>query len=373
MKFICLQDNFKKSLAIVSHINNKNVNLPILNNILMRTNESGIELVSTNLEIGITHQLRGKVEQPGETTIDAKLISDYVNLLPEEKIEFKEDNNEVALKCGNYKTKIRCESAKEFPLIPIIDRDNYCELNIFDFKKALSSVAFAVASSDNRLELSGVLFDFSEKELNLVATDSYRLAEMKTTIKGGNIKETKVIVPARTVQEVLRIISNFSADAQSIDSDIIKIYLSDNQILFTLDSVEIISRLINGQYPDYKQIIPDKYKTEAIIKRQDLIRAIKASSIFSKSGIYDISLVFKQGLVNIYSSSGQSGESSIDLSGEISGEDNDITINYRYFLDGLNIIESEFITLQTINNNTPCALKAENDDSYLYIVMPIRN
>lgn len=373
MKFICLQENLKKGLAVVSHINNKNINLPILNNILIRANDSGIELISTNLEIGITHQLRGKVEELGETTIDAKIISDYVNLLPSEKVEFKESDNESSLKCENYKTKIKGESTKEFPLIPVIDREHYSEFNIFDFRKALNSVAFAVANNDNRLELSGVLFEFSENYLTMVATDSYRLAERRISLKGGNINSGRVIVPARTVQEILRIISGLSADAQSIESDLVKIYLSDNQILFALDSVELISRLINGQYPDYKQIIPDKYKTEANVKRQELLRAIKASSIFSKTGIYDISLVFKKGLINVYSSSGQSGESSIDLSADVSGEDNDITVNYRYLLDGLNINEGEFITLRVINNNTPCALSSQEESDYLYIVMPIRN
>ena len=373
MKFICLQENLKKGLAIVSHINNKNINLPILNNILIRSNESGLELISTNLEIGITNQLRAKVEEVGETTVDAKLISDYVNLLPAEKVEFNEASDEIALHCGNYKTKIKGESSKEFPLIPAIDRNHFAEFNIFDFKKALSGVAFAVANNDNRLELSGVLFEFDETTLTMVATDSYRLAERKLTVKGGNITEGKVIVPARTIQEVLRIISGISADAQSIESDKIKVCLADNQILFSLDSVELISRLINGQYPDYRQIIPDKFKTEVNVNRQDLVRALKASSIFSRNGVYDISLVFKKNLINVFASSGQSGESSIDLSGDIKGEDNDITINYRYLLDGLNIIESEMVNIKIINNNTPCAVSAGEEEPYLYIVMPIRN
>lgn len=373
MKFICLQENLKRGLAIVSHINNKNINLPILNNILIRANENGVELISTNLEIGITHQLRGKLEEVGETTIDAKIISDYVNLLPEEKIEFKELDDEINIKCGNYKTKVKGESSKEFPLIPLIDRDNFCELNIFDFRKALNSVAFAVANNDNRIELSGVFFQFQDNVLTMAATDSYRLAERKIKIKKGNIDNTKIIIPSRTIQEILRIISNLGADAQTLESDIIKIYLSDNQVLFSLDSVELISRLINGQYPDYKQIIPDKYKTEAEIKRQDVVRAIKASAIFSKTGIYDISLIFKKGIINVYSSSSQSGESSIDLSGDVSGDDNDITVNYRYLLDGLNIIDSDQIILKVINNNTPCALVSKDDENYLYIVMPIRN
>jgi DNA polymerase-3 subunit beta len=174
MKFICLQENLKRGLAIVSHINNKNINLPILNNVLIRANDNGIELISTNLEIGITHQLRGKLEEPGESTVDAKIISDYVNLLPAEKIELKEFEDGIDIKCGNYKTKIKGESSKEFPLIPLIDKDKFCELNIFDFRKALNSVAFAVANNDNRMELSGVFFQFQDNFLTMASTDSYR-------------------------------------------------------------------------------------------------------------------------------------------------------------------------------------------------------
>lgn len=373
MKFICLQENLKRGLAIVSHINNKNINLPILNNVLIRANDNGIELISTNLEIGITHQLRGKLEEPGESTVDAKIISDYVNLLPAEKIELKEFEDGIDIKCGNYKTKIKGESSKEFPLIPLIDKDKFCELNIFDFRKALNSVAFAVANNDNRMELSGVFFQFQDNFLTMASTDSYRLAERKINIKNGNIEDVKIIIPAKTIQEILRIISGNGIDAQNIESDVLKIYLSENQILFSFDSVELISRLISGQYPDYKQIIPDKYKTEVEVKRQDLIRAIKASAIFSKAGVYDISLIFKKSVINVYSSSGQSGESSIDLSGDVSGDDNDITVNYRYLLDGLNIIDSDQVILKIINSSTPCALISKDDENYLYIVMPIRN
>lgn len=373
MKIVCLQENLKKGLAIVGHINNKNINLPILNNILIKANDAGIELVSTNLEIGITHQIRGKVEEVGEITVDSKIFSDYVNLLPEAKLEFSKKDKEISIKCEGYKTKIKGESSKEFPLIPVINKDSFCELNVFDFKKAISSVSFAVASSDNRLELSGVYFKFNEKELIMVATDSYRLAEKKIKFKNNNIKETEIIIPARTINEVLRIISSITADTKTIDSDLLKIYVSDNQVLFYFDSVEIISRVINGQYPDYKQIIPDKYKTEVEINKNELVRAVKASAVFSKNGVYDISLVFKKGLLNIYSASNQSGESSIDLKCDLSGDDNDISINYRYLIDGLNVLDSEKIILKVINNNTPCQIISQNQDDYIYIIMPIRS
>ncbi|MDX9778795.1 MAG: DNA polymerase III subunit beta [Patescibacteria group bacterium] len=373
MKLVCLQNNLKKGLAIVSHINNKNINLPILNNILIRANEAGVELISTNLEMGITHQLRGKVEDFGEITIDSKLFSDYVNLLPEDKVEFLSEKLDINIKCGNYKTKMKGEDAKEFPLIPIIDKNDCCSLNIFDFKKAVSSVVFSVASSDNRMELSGVYFKFNDKKLILAATDSYRLAEKSVDLKDSSIKDKDIIVPAKTVNEVLRIISSVTSDVKNLDSDLINICISDNQILFSFSSVELISRTINGQYPDYKQIIPDKYKTEAEISKEDFLRAVKASSVFSKNGVYDVSLVFHKKNLNIYSSSNQSGESSIDIPCDFSGDDNDIAINYRYVLDALNVIEGETVSLKVINNNTPCQISSPNDESYLYIIMPIRN
>jgi len=373
MKIVCLQENLRRGLAIVGHINNKNINLPILNNILIKANESGIELVSTNLEIGITHQIRGKVDELGEITIDSKIFSDYVNLLPDSKVEFIEKDKDISIRCEGYKTKIKGESSKEFPLIPVINRDVFCEINIFDFKKAISSVSFAVANSDNRLELSGVYFRFSEKELIIVATDSYRLAEKKIAFKNNNITEAEIIIPSKTINEVLRIISSITSDSKKIDSDLLRIYISDNQVLFSFASVEIISRVINGQYPDYKQIIPDKYKTEVEINRNELIRAVKASAVFSKNGVYDISLVFKKNLLNIYSASNQSGESSIDIKCNLNGDDNDISINYRYLIDGLNVLDAEMVVLKVINNNTPCQIISQNEDDYIYIIMPIRS
>jgi len=373
MNLICLQENLKKALSIVSHINNKNINLPILNNILIKATESGVDLISTNLEIGIIYQLRAKVESEGDITLDAKLFSDYVNLLPSENIEFSEKDNNINIKCGNYKTKIRGEEAKDYPLIPTISKEFFCSLSVFDFKKAMSSVVFAVASSDNRLELSGVYFKFNEKYMTIAATDSYRLAEINIDLKTNNIKDKEVIVPAKIINEVIRIISTIVSDPKSIDSDLITMYISDNQILFSFSSVELVSRTINGQYPDYKQIIPEKYKTEIEINKESFVKAIKASAVFSKNGVYDISLVIRKKVLNIFSSSNQSGESSIDIPCELNGDENDISVNYRYLLDGLNAIDSETVILRIINSNTPCQLVSYKESTYNYIIMPIRN
>lgn len=373
MRFISLQENLKRGLNIVGHITSKNVNLPILNNILIKVGEGNIEFVGTNLEIGVVHQLRGKIELEGQITVDSKLITEYVSLLSGgEKVKIEEKDLELKIDCGNYKTKIKGESAKEFPLIPSIPKNNPQACSLKELKKALNGVVFAVSNSENRLELTGILFVFNKKELRLAATDSYRLAERVVTIKTGEeMLEQKIIVPAKTVQELLRILNNFEGDGLG-DEPEIKIYLSENQILFSVDSVDLISRLINGHYPDYQQIIPSKSQTEVLVERSELVRAVKASALFSKAGINDVTLVFVKNKVVVSSFSGASGESQAEIEAETKGPDNEITINYRYLLDGLNNIEGDRVKICIMNNTTPCVLRPEKDNNYIYIVMPIR-
>ncbi len=377
MKIISLQENLKKGISIVSHITSKNINLPILNNILIKTNNGVIELIATNLEIGIIHTLRGKIEKEGEVTVDAKIINEYINFLPPEKTILEVESENIKIKCNNYKTKIKGESAKEFPLLPEMEESSEIQISLDDFKKALSQTIFAVSKSESRIELAGILFEFNNNILSLVATDSYRLSEKKTEvsiIKNNNLEQNnKIIVPAKTAQEVLRIASNLSDDLSSSERKV-NLYINENQIAFELGSSKIISRLISGQYPDYKQIIPEKNETEITVSRQELIRAIKASSIFSKSGINDINLIInseKKEIV-VSSLSSQTGENTVNLSGKIEGKSNDITLNFRYLLDGLNNINSENIKIVIVDNNTPCVIKDDNDKNYIYIVMPIK-
>lgn len=373
MRFISLQENLKRGLNIVGHITTKNINLPILNNILIKAEEGNIELVSTNLEIGIIHQVRGKIELEGQFTVDAKLVAEYVNLLSggkKVKLDLKE--GKLKIECGNYKTKIKGESAKDFPLIPTVSKNNFYSCSGGELKKALSSVVFAVSNSENRLELTGVLFSFSKSKLSLAATDSYRLAERELNIRASDGQtDQKVIVPAKTVQELLRVLSNLEGGELGEDQEL-KIYLSENQILFTVDSVELISRLINSHYPDYKQIIPTKSQTDAIVERVELVRAVKAAALFSKTGINDITILFSKEKIIISSFSGTSGESQIEIDAEVKGGDNEVTINYRYLLDGLNNIDGGMVRLGVLNNTTPCVIRPEKENNYLYIVMPIR-
>lgn len=373
MRFITLQENIKKGISVVGHINSKNINLPILGNILIKAEEGEIKLISTNLEIGIIYSLRGKVEEVGDATVDAKLISEYVNIISGEKVEIKNDGLDLDVECGAYKTKIRGEDTKDFPLIPVISGDNYFSCKIELLKKALSSVAFAVSSNENRVEISGVLFNITGDKLKLVATDSYRLAEYKIDIRNSGVGDQSIIIPSRTAQEVLRIISNLNPEAmEDGNNQEVKIYISDNQVMFSVDSVTLVSRLINGHYPDYNQIIPDKNNTEIVVSKPDFIRAIKASAIFSRSGINDVYLKVSGDELLISSSSSQSGESIVNIAITKKGNDNQITLNHRYLLDGLNNIPGDNVIFKLVDENIPCSLLPQGMSDYIYIVMPIR-
>lgn len=374
LKIFSLQENLKQGLALVGHVSGKNTNLPILNNVLIKAEEGKIRLVATNLEIGVISTVRGKIEREGSFTVNAKIISDCINLLPNKKIGLEEKDQDLLVDCENYQAKARGQSAEDFPLIPEVDRKNYFSAEAEEVKRAVSQVIFATALSETRLELSGVLFIFSNGNLTMAATDSYRLAEKKIKIKSNNEEEKRIIVPAKTLQELLRILSvNLGGEVEEKNSEI-RFYLSENQILFTYGSTELVSRLIEGQYPDYQQIIPASNKTKIFIDRQELIRAVKMASLFSKTGINDVNLDFPAGKnqVVISSVSGQTGENITNLEAKVSGDDNSIVVNYRYLLEGLSNIEKETVKLEIIDSNTPCIIRPDQDESYLYIIMPIK-
>ena len=374
MKITSLQENLKSGLFFVSHIAGKNVNLPILNNIMIEAKNKNIKLITTDLEIGIVVTVRGKVETDGVYTVDSKILTEYISLLPNKKIDIQKKETKLIIKCDNYKTTIKGQGADEFPLIPKVEKKEYYKLKPDELKKALSQVIFAVSSSETRIELSGVLFDFNKDTLTIAATDSYRLAEKSLKIETNGSKDKKIIIPAKTLQEVIRILSAIKSEEVSEKEEKIEIYVSENQILFSIGNIELVSRLIEGQYPDYKQIIPTNQETSIKINKSEFTRSIKAASIFSKTGINDINMDFPVGKNKaiISSASTQIGENTSELDARITGKDNGIVVNFRYLLDGINNIDSEDVKIEIINNSTPCILRPENDDSYLYVIMPIK-
>jgi len=370
MKIICLQENLKNGLNMVQNITGKNLTLPILNNILLTIEKKQLKLSTTDLEMAITSQVSCKIEKEGSITIPAKLLVNFINNLPNKKIEASVKNNIIDLKCENYKSNIKGLDAKDFPIIPKIKAEPILELDAFNFKEALEQVINFVSISDIRPEISGVLFDFSsEKRIKLVATDSFRLGEKILEIKNNKIKKSElnsVIIPYKTIQELIRIISNQK-------ENLLEISIESNQILFKLPEVQIISRLIEGNYPNYQQLISKQFDTTAIIEREELIKAVKIGSYFS-SKINDIRLKInsKKSRIEAFSQDIELGENSSEIKSDIKGKDVEIIFNHRYLLDGLNNINTEKIVIGFNGEISPGIIRPEGKDDFTYIIMPIK-
>lgn len=380
MKISCTQENLNQAINIVSHIASKNSNLPILSNILLKVENKNLTLSATNLEIGVITTMRAKVESEGEFSVDAKLLSNYIALLPKERIDLEVINEEIKIECQKQKTKIKGQNVSDFPLIPKIEKQDPYLLSVKDLRDAIYSVSFAVSNSDIRPELSGVFLFFNNQELILAATDSYRLAEKKIKLianekqkKITNYQGEKAIVPVKTLQEINRIFSLIKEEESLDVIDIVEIYLSENQIMFVYNGIELVSRLIEGQYPDYTQIIPNNFKTKLKINTTELIKAVKVTSLFTKSGVFDVHLDYSSdNELKVISSSSQTGEN-ISLVDMIkNGDPGEIILNYRYLLDGLQNIDAEEIEIDIIDSNNPCVIKSEKNDNYLYLIMPIK-
>lgn len=380
MKIICTQENLNKGLSVVNNIAGKNINLPILNNVLIKVENKIITLLTTNLEIGVSCTIRGRVEEEGSFTIPAKLLTDFVSLLDKEQIEISSKDNEVIVSSKNHQAKIKGLPSDDFPLIPQVKKANPYLCDVQEFKKAASQVVFAITLNESRPEISGVLFDFNgqENKLTLVGTDSYRLAEKNIKLKKDNNFSSKIVVPLKTVQEIARILSSFKEEELGEEKEKeknLEIYLSEeNQILFFIDDVSLVSRIIEGQYPEYKEIIPKTSKTQIIVDRQNFINTIKTNSLFSQTGINGINLEFlpEAQEVKISSANLQTGEGFSRLAGKIEGENNQITLNYRFLLDGLSNISTDEVLVEIIDRDTPCLIKSPSKEDYLYIIMPIR-
>lgn len=362
MKVICTQENLKKGLGSTSRVSSGSTTLPVLNNVLLKTEQGQLRLSCTNLEMGINTWIRCKIEEEGGISVPAKTFTDLINNLPNDNITLTVDNNQLLIQTPNYETKIKGLLPEEFPLIPQIEQQNSIEVPVKDLRTAISQVAFAAATSETQPEISGVLFAFNENTLTLVATDRYRLAEKAIPIKTNIVKN--IIVPSRAVAELQKSIS--------VGDDDLKLYLTQNQAMFRFGETEVITRLIDGQYIGYKQIIPQVFNTEINVETDEIAKAMRTAGIFTQIG-NNVTLEFSEpNNLQISSSSGDLGESKVDIKSEVTGDPCKIIFNHRYILDCLSAIGTKNVTFKIVNENSPAVLLSKDLPGYVYLVMPIK-
>lgn len=377
MKFSCTRENLHRGLNITCHLMTKNINLPILQNVLIKAEGGSIRFTTTNLEMAVNCLVRGKVDENGEYTLPSKLFYDYVSLLPNETVGLLIDEKDADIECAGRKTKIHGLGASEFPLIPKIETTKTVQISVDDFKHALTQVLFAVATNESRPELTGILFSFfnheQEGRMTLAATDSYRLAEKTIPTVSFNEAPFSVIVPSKTLLELSRILSLFKDDVEL--PSVLSLNLSSGQLVFVYGPVELTSRIIEETYPDYKQIIPTQFQTRAVIDREDFIKAVKTASLFSRAGLFDVVLDLdpQQKRLSVSATDATRGQNITHCSADLSGSPNTVTVNHRYLTDGLQAILTEQVVFEMIDGFNPCLLSPNStQDAYRYIVMPIK-
>ena len=370
MKAVVTKENFKKILNIVSHIVGHAASLPILSNILLQTEKGRIKISATNLEIGLTAWRGGRVEEDGRLTLPAKTINDYIATTLGDQISLETEKNNLIISTDSSRATIKTLPADEFPLIPQVVPTGMVSIDSAELRMALSEVIFAAAPFETQPELSGVYTYLSGETLYFVSTDRYRLTER--SIKLGSIdieNDFKAItIPHRTVLEVIRLLSGLAEGSAKT-----ALVQGENQVLFRLPDLELVSRLVDGQFPDYKQIIPNDFASTAVLPRYELVQAIKSAGLFASSG-KSIKLDFKpnEGQVLVYAASGDIGESTVKIAGEVSGREQQSTFNYRYLIDYLNNISDDKVIFKAINDSSPAVLTPKDRQNNLYLVMPVK-
>ena len=376
MKFIISSNKFKKVVSLVSHLCGSNLTLPILNNILINLKKDILELSSTNLEIGLSVFIPVEMEKEGKITVPGKIFSDFISSLPDGDVKLEEKDLTMNIKCKGFQAKILGKDSKDFPVLPQIKEEKLTELEASEIVSGFSKVSHVVSSSDARVEISGILMKIEKKNLKLVGTDSIRLSEKKINLP-EETKKTLIIIPQKTAVELNYIFSNFPGT--------ISVVVDPSQIAFNLKAkdpldpkITLVSRLIEGQYPEYEEIIPKETKTRAILDREEFQKKIKIASLFS-SRIQDVKLAFRpaknhpeknEGSLSISAASSEVGETTSEIKGKIEGNPLEITFNWKYLLDGLSVINSSEVFLGANDPTSPTILKPIGDETYLYVLMP---
>jgi DNA polymerase III subunit beta len=369
MKLIILKNNLIEGLNSVERAISAIANLPILKNILIKTEGGRISFTTTNLEIAITQTVSGKIVEEGEITVPLSIFAPVAKNLNSERISLEVKDKHMVVTTDNYEATIQTQSAKEFPIIPTIsDSQNSISISSSKLLEALQSVIIATQYSEIRPEISGVFFKLFDQNLILAATDSFRLSErvIEANEVHTALSEVSMIVPFKTAEELTRFLQGDESDVQ--------ILIDQNQVLFKMANKQLISRLVDGAFPEYKAIIPKQIQNEAIINRAELINALKLASSFSGRA-NDVALKVGENkkFITLSSSDAAVGENTYRIPIKLKGEPFSVVFNWRYLLDGLKVYSSEDITLGVNASDRPAVIKNQIESSLTYVVMPIKN
>jgi len=374
MKVTVLQENLARGLGIVSRAVSPRSTLPVLANILIATDEGRLRLSATNLEMGITCWIAARIEGEGSTTVPSRTLADLVNTLPGDQVSLNLDasTQTLNLRSGTSTNDIKGIDAQEFPPMPVPDMDGAVQLNVVDFKEMIHQVAFAASTDEARPVLMGVLVTVDGDQITMAAADGFRLSVRSATLSAAAPQPVNIIVPARALNELARIISD---GEESISMVVPK---GRGQVVFRVKDVELVSQLIDGTFPDYQQIIPRSYKSRTLVSTTSLLKACKQAEIFAREGsnVARLDIKAAQGEmeaseVEISAISEETGKNETIVEATVDGSGVLIAFNVKYLREALEVIRTPNVALETSAANAPGVVRPVGEDDFIHVIMPM--
>jgi DNA polymerase-3 subunit beta len=374
MKLSCLQEHLNRGLNIVGRAVATRTTLPITQNVLLKTDEARLKLAATNLEMAISSWIGAKIEEEGEITIPARLLTEFISTLPNEKIDLNllPASKTLELKCARFEARISGVDARDFPPIPTVEDGIQTTIAVATLHQAIRQIVFAAASDESRPVLTGVDALFDGNQLTLAAADGFRLAVYKLTLDTLVSEKVEVIIPARTLTELDRLMGD------NQEAVTIQVNPRKGQVLFRLSNIELVSQLVQGIFPQYNQLIPQTTASKATIEVKPFLAAVRTASIFARdsSGIVRLKIVpggnpFEPGVVEISARAEEVGDNTGNIDAAVEGTEARIAFNGKYLLDALSVLPQEKVSLETTGSSSPGVLRPIGADNYVHVVMPM--
>ena len=380
----CLQENLSKGLATVGRAVASRATLPVTQNVLIQTDEGRLKLTATNLEIAISTWIGAQIETEGAITIPARMLTDFVNSLPSEKVELElvQEPRGIRIKCANFDATINGTDAEEFPPIPTVKDGATVTIPADTLRASLERVVFSAATDDSRPALTGVNVDIRGDCFTVAAADGFRMAVDQAKLSSEAAVDVNCIVPARTMAEVQRLLNDPAGEVEFTVTE------QKTQALFRMANVEVVTQLVQGTFPDYEKIMPTAHSTRAKIDLQSMIQATRAASVFARDGSGIIRLVMAPGdkagssdngdasagnggNVTISSRAEEVGDNEAVLEANVEGDESKIAFNARFLTDVLNVLRGDDVIIETSTPSSPGVFKAERLEGYSHVIMPM--
>ena len=363
MKIICNQKLLANKIGIAQKAINGKATLELLKGLLLTAKHDQLKITGYDLEIGIETYAQSEVIEEGEIVVNARLFGDIIRKLPDSFVEIETDSeNNVYINCVNSRFKIKGESAKEFPKLPEVKEEDLYNIPQDLLKNMIKQTVFATSQDQTKPILMGELLEIVDGDISLVAIDGYRLAVRSCSIN-NSMNNAKVIIPGKTLTDVNSLLSS---------EEDVKLGFDDKNAIFIIGDTKIITRLLEGEFIDYKKLLPREYNSKIKLKTRDLLNSIERASLLSQSEKNNlIKLTIRDNSMAITSNTDKGNvyeEVSLDLEGEYL----DIAFNSRYFLEGLKNIDSEEIFIEFTTNVNPCIIKPADEVKYTYLLLPVR-